>query len=1049
MPIIEIIPSDCGINGRAIITNFNPNFTYTFNPAATVDQDGEILGLTPSLSYTVSASNSICVSNTTAPFMIQPALIIPDAPVVSTTGGNCNGNGEAQITNYDLALQYTITPNNSAIQITSTGLITGLAVFPVTYTIIASNGVCDSEVSNTFFINEVTVTPAIPIIEIIEPTCDAAGRARITNYDPNLTYTFNPTGATVDGDGFINGMTPNDEYTVFASNGACPSDPTAPFEIEPVLVTPVQPLISFTPQNCSGNGTATITNHNINFDYIFTPVGPSVTNNGQIIGLVAGTFYSVIATNGDCESIASLPFFINPITETPDIPTITVAPATCNTVGVASITNFNPNYDYTFNPSGPTVTASGLIQNFVCGIAYTVFASNGPCDTDPSDSFTIECQLPIPLPAAFTITNASCSGNGTATITPATFNSANTYTFTPPGPSVDGTGLIVDVVCDINYTVQVSNGGCNATSTSNFSVGCQTPTPAVAIVNVVGATCLVGGDPCITNFNPNCTYTFTPAGPFVISGGCINNIQDGVNYTVTVTCGGCTSAPSPSFNNGPLTVPPTVTFTVTDPTCTTPGSAVIDPFNNTYTYIFTPAGPTVNATGQIENFVFGTSYTIIASNGSCSSLAPSLPLIIRDALGVPDVPIVINTTAADCFENQGAQITNFDANATYVFNPAAPSAVIDDSGNITGLSANTSYTVVAQYTFNGVICPSAASAPFVVLPQLPVPQAPIINLTAATCSANEQGFITNYDPALIYSFNPAGPTINPTTFEILGAIPGNQYRLTVFNTPHNCSNFEDFIIAPQFYQPQDETSNGFICVDENGVTVQTFDLITNESNPPDNGFIWTFTNLSGVTITLPTAVNFHTANEAGTYVATVTTPNGCVAIKTFNIVALTKPVITNVLVERWFEQNVRVTVLTRINGNYLYRFNDEPWQQSNVFENVPAGEFTVYVMNAEENGCGADSEIGRVVNYPPFFTPNGDGFNDTWNIIGLENQPESKIDIFDRFGKLVAQIKPTPGTGWNGTYNGQPLPSSDYWFTVEYVQGIERKTFKAHFSLKR
>ena len=197
------------------------------------------------------------------------------------------------------------------------------------------------------------------------------------------------------------------------------------------------------------------------------------------------------------------------------------------------------------------------------------------------------------------------------------------------------------------------------------------------------------------------------------------------------------------------------------------------------------------------------------------------------------------------------------------------------------------------------------------------------------------------------------------------------------------------------------------------------------------------------------AVNLHTANEAGTYVATVTTPNGCVAIKRFNIIALTKPVITNVLVERWFEQNVRVTVLTRINGNYLYRFNDEPWQQSNVFENVPAGEFTVYVMNAEENGGGADSEIGRVVNYPPFFTPNGDGFHETWNIVGLENQPESKIDIFDRFGKLVAQIKPTPGTGWNGTYNGQPLPSSDYWFTVEYVQGIERKIFKAHFSLKR
>jgi valyl-tRNA synthetase len=41
------------------------------------------------------------------------------------------------------------------------------------------------------------------------------------------------------------------------------------------------------------------------------------------------------------------------------------------------------------------------------------------------------------------------------------------------------------------------------------------------------------------------------------------------------------------------------------------------------------------------------------------------------------------------------------------------------------------------------------------------------------------------------------------------------------------------------------------------------------------------------------------------------------------------------------------------------------------------------------------------------------------------------------------------GVGWDGTFNGEALPSTDYWFTVEYEENGESKIFKAHFSLKR
>ena len=91
-----------------------------------------------------------------------------------------------------------------------------------------------------------------------------------------------------------------------------------------------------------------------------------------------------------------------------------------------------------------------------------------------------------------------------------------------------------------------------------------------------------------------------------------------------------------------------------------------------------------------------------------------------------------------------------------------------------------------------------------------------------------------------------------------------------------------------------------------------------------------------------------------------------------------------------------------------------------------------------------------VLNYPKFFTPNNDGYNDTWNIWTLKEQPESKIYIFDRQGKLLKQLSPN-GEGWDGTFNGQPLPSTDYWFRAEFIEpntGLQKEA-KGHFSLKR
>ena len=87
--------------------------------------------------------------------------------------------------------------------------------------------------------------------------------------------------------------------------------------------------------------------------------------------------------------------------------------------------------------------------------------------------------------------------------------------------------------------------------------------------------------------------------------------------------------------------------------------------------------------------------------------------------------------------------------------------------------------------------------------------------------------------------------------------------------------------------------------------------------------------------------------------------------------------------------------------------------------------------------------------FPKLFTPNGDGYNDTWNIKCLRDDPTAVISIFDRFGKLLYQFRPNRSV-WNGTFNGSRLAGSDYWFMVDYMNsdGVQAQ-YRSHFSLRR
>nr|WP_284698681.1 choice-of-anchor L domain-containing protein [Flavobacterium lacisediminis] len=189
-----------------------------------------------------------------------------------------------------------------------------------------------------------------------------------------------------------------------------------------------------------------------------------------------------------------------------------------------------------------------------------------------------------------------------------------------------------------------------------------------------------------------------------------------------------------------------------------------------------------------------------------------------------------------------------------------------------------------------------------------------------------------------------------------------------------------------------------------------------------------------------------TVSSGGTYIVTVTNATNCSKTKTFNITASGIATIEDIIINDFRENNsATIEISSSSLGDYEFSLDGTNYQDSNIFTNLSPGEYTVYVQ--DKKGCGIVFETFYILDYPKYFTPNGDGYNDTWYIKNLDkrNLENSTISIFDRYGKLLKQYS-ADNNSWDGTFNQNILPSTDYWFTIELTNG---KNIKGHFALKR
>ena len=209
--------------------------------------------------------------------------------------------------------------------------------------------------------------------------------------------------------------------------------------------------------------------------------------------------------------------------------------------------------------------------------------------------------------------------------------------------------------------------------------------------------------------------------------------------------------------------------------------------------------------------------------------------------------------------------------------------------------------------------------------------------------------------------------------------------------------------------------------------------VTLQVAPSFSSYLWS----SGET------ANSIKVTAGGNYSVTVKDQNTCEATKNFKVLISGIPTITSVEINDFQDNNNTILINVTGLGDYEFSLDGIHFQDSSYFTGVLSGEYTVWAK--DKNGCGSASKKVYVLNYPKYFTPNGDGYNDFWTIENISVFPGSKIYILDRYGKFIYQFKGGE-KGWDGKYDSINLPADDYWFTITLNKD---KTIKGHFALKR
>ncbi|WP_406843731.1 T9SS type A sorting domain-containing protein [Flavobacterium soyae] len=836
--VLSAVPSQTNVlcNGDATgtatvnVSGGTSGYTYLWSPS----------GGTAATAIGLSIGNYSCLitdangCTITENFTItQPSALLATQNQINAT---CSTSGEASVSvsGGTAPYSYLWSPSGAATA-TATGLTAG------------ANSVVITDANGCTITRNFTITTTNSLAAITSQTdvsCFGAntGSASVvpSGAPGPFTYVWTPSGGNADT--ATNLTAGNYSVTITSSNGCSIVKNFTITEPTEIIVTP-NPQINV---SCNGgaNGSAgvTVTGGTGAYIYSWAPSGGTAATAN---GLAAGTYTVTIQDFNLCTKTQSFtisePAILSAATSQTDVS----CNGGANGTATVNVTGGTGAYTYSWAPAGGTAaTATGLSA----GTYTATITDANSCQTTAAVTIT----EPAILAATASQTDVTCNGlnNGTATVIPTGGTVPYTYSWAPAG----GTAATASGLSPGTYTATITDAnGCTTTQSvtitepsvlavtpSHIDVSCNGGANGSATVNVTGGTGAY-------------TYSWAPSGGTAATA---TGLSAGT-YTATITdANGCSTTETITITQ-PAAL--SVTSSKTDVSCNggANGTASVNVTGGTgaYTYSWAPAGGTAaTATGLSAG-----TYTVTITDANACQTTQSFtitePTILAATISKTDVSCNGGT-------NGTAAVTTAGGTAPYTYSwaPAGGTAA-----TASGLSAGTYAATITDA--NG--CTTAQSVTITE----PAILAATISKTDVSCNAGVNGTATvtaaGGTAPYTYSWSPSGGTAATAA-----GLSAGTYTATITDA-NGCTTTQSVTITePSVLSVTSSKidvscngeANGSAAVNVTGGTgAYTYSWV------PSGGTAATATGLS-----------------AGTYTATITDANGCIATES---IVITEPIV--------------------------------------------------------------------------------------------------------------------------------------------------------------
>ncbi len=1087
-PTLSSTAPSCSADGSSTISNYNAALTYIFSPSGpSVGAGGVISGMVTGTTYQVSASNGSCSSTNSVDFSNAAILPSPALPTISSTAPTCSAAGSSTISNYNASLTYNFTPSGPTVG--AGGVISGM-VTGTNYTVTANNGSCNSSATAAF--NNADMLPS-PIVTASSTAVCENGFITLTPTTGG-TWVSNNTGvATVTAGGVVTIVNNGSVDFTFTATNTCTATTPA------VLVNPEDTSsFSYTSNTHCLTGIDPVATVTGTPGGTFTITSPGVINatTGEIDLSASGigsltVYYNTASAGNPCPSIDSV--IIN-ITSAPSADFSYNVAQSCQDA-TAPILSFGVGSSagvFSSTPAGLSLnTSNGAItlSTSTPGVytVYNTIAASGGC-ASAIDSATIEVLQLDDATFNFATGGTYCL-TGTDPIATLTGTAGGTFTITVPGVINATTGEIdLDASGTGTFTVYYNTPSGNACPQIDSTIITITDAPTAGFSYNIAQTCQDATNPILT-MNPGATvgvFSSTPAGLTLnINNGDItlSTSTPGIYtvYNTVAAAGGCAQA----IDSTTIEVLPLddATFNyITGGTYCLTGTDPIATVTGTTGGTFTISSPGVinSTTGEIDLDASGLgSYTVYYNTPSGNAC----PQIDSTTISIVDAPGASFTYATPFCQDNGTALPTFSGNNfAGTFSEASGGVVfVNTTTGELDLATSTpgTYTIYNNLAASGGCAAAIDSFVITINPSFNLQE------TVSVCSGGSYTFPdgttqTNITLPTTYNSNLTSISgcdsiiettvnVNPTYFiqETTSICSGGSYTFPDGTTQTN-------ITLPTTYNSNLTSTSGCDSIIETTVNVDPQLSITADPVAPicfgeniiltatgsGNGTVTWYSDAAGTNV-IGTGSPFDATSQVsttGSYTFYVNEAGTCSsALTAVNVlVGGVTAAITATPTSGFMPLDVSFTG-TSTGNTFEWNFGDgttgSSLEETHIYSEL--GTYTAVLTVSDNGNCPITipfviEVIGESsILIPNVFTPNGDGSNDVFTVVGT-NLTDVNCVIFNRWGQKLYEWDRVKGY-WDGrTLAGKEVPDGTYFFIVK-AKGIDGKEYfeKGGFSLIR